>query len=228
MPWHTDRTRVAELASVLGMAIGVLGKMARDITLFAQAEVAEVAEGEGPEHGTSSTLPQKQNPVRAVLILAAADRAPGLVGTAFHAMVQEHERATGAWHAEWETQGQLLRLAGGASHHAARLLETLNVDAARMDEPRLHGRACDGREPRRVSLLEDRPFGRESAGAPLQRGVRRATRAVRRGGRARPGGAAASLGCRIASAFDPLQYLGSTPELIRRAQDAHRSAGVTP
>ncbi len=77
MPWHTDRTRIAELAAALGMTIGVLGKIARDVTLLAQAEVAEATERGGDRHGTSSTLPQKHNPVRAVLIIAAAERCAG-------------------------------------------------------------------------------------------------------------------------------------------------------
>ncbi|MGA7988738.1 MAG: 3-carboxy-cis,cis-muconate cycloisomerase [Candidatus Dormiibacterota bacterium] len=228
VPWHTDRTRVAELASALGMAIGVLGKMARDITLLAQAEVAEVAEGEGPEHGTSSTLPQKQNPVRAVLILAAAERAPGLVGTAFHAMVQEHERATGAWHAEWETQRQLLRLAGGASHHAARLLETLEVDAARMEQnlastgglvmaESLAGCLSSKIDPPAAKALVRRCSEESAARHVPFAEVVALDPEVRRH----------LSDAEIASAFDPLQYLGSTQVLIRRAQDAHRSGDVT-
>jgi 3-carboxy-cis,cis-muconate cycloisomerase len=227
VPWHTDRTRITELASSLGTVIGVLGKMARDITLLAQAEIAEVAEGEGPEHGTSSTLPQKQNPVRAVLILAVAERAPGLVGTMFHAMVQEHERATGAWHAEWETQRQLLRLAGGASHHAARLLETLHVDTARMEQ---NLAASDG-------LL----MAESLAGCLSKRIDRAAANAlVRRcsaesAARHRPFAEVVAddaevlqhlSAAEVASALDPLQYLGSTQELIRRAQDAHRATTV--
>jgi 3-carboxy-cis,cis-muconate cycloisomerase len=227
IPWHTDRTRVTELAASLGMLMGVLGKMARDITLLAQAGVAEVAEGEGPEHGTSSTLPQKQNPVRAVLILAAAERAPGLVGTAFHTMVQEHERATGAWHAEWETQRQLLSLAGGASQHAARLLEMLKVDAARMEQNLASG----------GGLL----MAESLAGCLSSKVDRAAAQAMVR--RCHEESAARHVSfaelvahdpevrqhlsdAEIASALDPLRYLGSTHELIRRAQDAHRAADV--
>ncbi len=229
VPWHTDRTRVTDLAASLGTVIGVLGKMARDITLLAQAEVAEVSEGEGSEHGTSSTLPQKQNPVRAVLILAAAERAPGLVGTAFHSMVQEHERATGAWHAEWETQRKLLSLAGGASHHAARLLETLRVDTARMEQNLASSGGLLMAESL-VGALSSR-IDRTAANALVRRcSEESATRQV-------PFAEVVAhdpemrqhlSADEIASAFDLLQYLGSTRELIGRAQDAHHGGGVRP
>jgi 3-carboxy-cis,cis-muconate cycloisomerase len=227
MPWHTDRTRIAELASALGTVVGVLGKIARDITLLAQAEVAEAAEGEGPEHGTSSTLPQKRNPVRAVLILAAAQRAPGLVGTAFHTMIQEHERATGAWHAEWETMRELLRLAGGASHHAAELLHTLRVDPMRMRENLTSdgGLVMAESVAGRLSL----PLGRSTARDVVRRCSEESARrrvpfadVVARDPEVRRHLSDAE----IATALDAAAYLGSTQELIQRAQEAHRPREV--
>ena len=128
LPWHTDRVRVAELAAALGTAAGVLGKVALDVVLLAQTEVGEVREAEGG----SSTLPQKRNPVHAVLTGAAARRAPGLVTTLLAAMPQEHERAAGAWHAEWDSMRELLRVTGGAAAHGRAMLDALRVDAARM------------------------------------------------------------------------------------------------
>ena len=44
-PWHTDRTRPAELAGALGAACGVVAKVAQDVVLLSQTEVAEVREG---------------------------------------------------------------------------------------------------------------------------------------------------------------------------------------
>jgi 3-carboxy-cis,cis-muconate cycloisomerase len=129
IPWHTDRTRIAELAGALGTTTGVLGKIALDVVLLAQTEIGEVAEGTG---GGSSTMPHKQNPVRAVLVRAAAQRTPALVATILAAMPQEHERAAGAWHAEWEPLTDLLRITGGAAAHTRDLLAGLRVDAARM------------------------------------------------------------------------------------------------
>ena len=129
LPWHTDRTRFAELAGALGSAAGVLAKIAQDVVLLAQTEVGEVAEADG---GTSSAMPHKRNPVRAVLVVASARRVPGLVATMLASMAHEHERAAGAWHAEWETTTELLRLVGGAVHGTRELLSRLEVDAERM------------------------------------------------------------------------------------------------
>ena len=124
LPWHTDRTRFAELAGALGSAAGVLAKIAQDVLLMAQTEVGEVEEADG---GTSSAMPHKRNPVRAVLVTAMAKRVPGLVATMLASMAHEHERAAGAWHAEWETSTDLLRLVGGAVHGTRELLARLEV-----------------------------------------------------------------------------------------------------
>jgi len=129
LPWHTDRTRFAELAGALGSAAGVLAKIAQDVVLLAQTEVGEVAEADG---GTSSAMPHKRNPVRAVLVVASTRRVPGLVATMLASMAHEHERAAGAWHAEWETTTELLRLVGGAVHGTRELLSRLEVDVERM------------------------------------------------------------------------------------------------
>jgi 3-carboxy-cis,cis-muconate cycloisomerase len=141
LPWHTDRARVVELASALAVACGALGKVARDVTLLAQAEVAEVREGEGQagggrtgggRRGGSSAMPNKRNPVASVVILGCTRRAPGLLATLAAAAEQEHQRAAGAWHAEWEPLTDLLRLTGSAAAWAAELLTGLEVDADRM------------------------------------------------------------------------------------------------
>jgi 3-carboxy-cis,cis-muconate cycloisomerase len=226
LPWHTDRTRIGELAAALGTAVAVVGKIARDVTLLAQAEVAEAEES---EHGISSTLPHKRNPVRSVLILAAAMRAPGLVGTVFNAMVQEHERAAGAWHAEWETVRELLRVAGGASHHAAALLTSLHIDSRRMEE----NLASDGGlvMAENLALQLSRHAGRSTARDIVRRcsddaierqvafaDVVRSDPEVRRH----------LSDEQIARALDPSGYLGSIEELIQRAQAAHRTAGAHP
>jgi 3-carboxy-cis,cis-muconate cycloisomerase len=141
LPWHTDRARVVELASALAVACGALGKVARDVTLLAQAEVAEVREGEGQagggrtgggRRGGSSAMPNKRNPVASVVILGCTRRAPGLLATLAAAAEQEHQRAAGAWHAEWEPLTDLLRLTGSAAAWAAELLTGLEVDVGRM------------------------------------------------------------------------------------------------
>ncbi|MGZ4350712.1 MAG: lyase family protein, partial [Solirubrobacteraceae bacterium] len=119
MPWHAIRLGPVTLAAGLGAFCGVLAKIARDVTLLAQQEVAEVAEGgdANPAHprGGSSAMAHKRNPVGAVSVLACTKRTPGLVATALAAMEQEHERAAGAWQAEWGTHTELLVLTGSAA-----------------------------------------------------------------------------------------------------------------
>ncbi|MEO3925549.1 3-carboxy-cis,cis-muconate cycloisomerase [Micromonosporaceae bacterium B7E4] len=132
LPWHTRRQPLLDLAAALGSLLAAAGKVGLDVGLLAQTEVAEVAEGGGPGRGGSSAMPHKRNPVDAVLLGAAARRGPHLVGTLFATAVQEHERATGGWHAEWEPLLDLLRLAGGAAARTARLLYRLDVRPERM------------------------------------------------------------------------------------------------
>jgi 3-carboxy-cis,cis-muconate cycloisomerase len=134
MPWHTDRARVAEIGCGLGQASGALAKIALDVLLMAQTEIGEIREAGGAGRGGSSTLPHKQNPVGAVLVTACAKRAPGLAATLLACMAGEHERAAGAWHAEWDTLTELVRVTGGAAHHGAQMLAGLRVSGARMAE----------------------------------------------------------------------------------------------
>jgi 3-carboxy-cis,cis-muconate cycloisomerase len=141
LPWDAIRVRPVELAAALGVLAGVLAKIARDVTLLAQNEVAEVRERADPRRGGSSALAHKRNPVASVSIIACATRVPGLVATMFAAMAQEHERAAGAWQAEWGTLSDLLTLVGSAASWAADLLDGLEVDTVRMSE---NAAALDG------------------------------------------------------------------------------------
>ena len=134
IPWHAHRDRIAEVATNLGLCMGTLGKIARDISLHTQTEVAELFEPAGEGRGGSSTMPHKRNPVTCAVVLAAAQRVPGLVATLLGAMVQEEERGLGGWHAEWETLPQLVCLVGGALHHLADMLPGLEVDTTRMQQ----------------------------------------------------------------------------------------------
>ena len=132
IPWHTHRDRIAEIATALGLCTGTLGKIARDISLHAQTEIAELAEPSGEGRGGSSTMPQKRNPVTCATVLAAAQRVPGLVSTVISSMVQEQERGLGGWQAEWETLPEIVCLSGGALHHLSEMLAGLHVDEQRM------------------------------------------------------------------------------------------------
>ena len=127
--WHTDRTRIADLAGALATAAGAAGKVATDVVLLAQTEVGEVHEA---APGGSSSLPHKQNPVAAVTARAAAAQAPGLAATVYGAMSGEQQRAAGAWHAEWPALTALLRWTGGAAARLRQSLAGLYVDVEAM------------------------------------------------------------------------------------------------
>ena len=134
LPWHTIRVRPASLAGAIGALAGVLAKVSRDVTLLAQDEIGELREGGGPERGGSTAMAHKRNPVASVSVLACTKRVPGLVATIYACMEQEHERAAGAWQAEWGTLTDLLSLAGSATAWTRELLEHLEVDGGRMGE----------------------------------------------------------------------------------------------
>jgi 3-carboxy-cis,cis-muconate cycloisomerase len=128
IPWHTRRTPVVELAFALTLAAGAAAKIALDIVLLAQTEVGEVREAAG---GASSTMPHKRNPAQAVRARACARGA--LAQTALLANGEhEHERAAGAWQAEWTALTEALALTGGALAAVRASLATLEVDAERM------------------------------------------------------------------------------------------------
>jgi len=131
-PWHTQRDRLAGWICACGVLTASLGKMARDISLLMQAEIAEVAEPGGQGRGGSSTMPHKQNPIGCALTLAAAERVPEMVATFLSSMVQEHERGVGGWQAEWPTVAALVQATGLAIASMAEVAEGLTVDPTRM------------------------------------------------------------------------------------------------
>src|SRR5580700_8458804 len=131
-PWHSHRDRIADAASVLAIIAGTCGKIARDVQLMMQTDVAEAFEPSGEGRGGSSTMPHKRNPVAAASALAAATMAPNLAATIFAAQVGDHERSAGPWHAEWPTLPSLLLVTSGALAATVDIAEGLEVDAARM------------------------------------------------------------------------------------------------
>lgn len=132
LPWHSHRDRMAEVATTLGLCTGTLGKIARDISLHTQTEVAELFEPSADGRGGSSTMPHKRNPVTSAFVLAAAARVPSLVATMLSSLVQEQERGIGGWHAEWETLPEIVRLTAGALHHLTSTVSALEIDSQRM------------------------------------------------------------------------------------------------
>ncbi|WP_285414851.1 3-carboxy-cis,cis-muconate cycloisomerase [Variovorax sp. efr-133-TYG-130] len=130
--WHTQRDEWVALGCELGLMTGSLGKIAVDIALLGQYEVAEVSEPSEPGRGGSSAMPHKRNPVASMVAIAAAHRAPQRVAALLGAMPQQHERALGAWQAELAEWPQLLMSAHGSVRAMAGALPGLQVDAARM------------------------------------------------------------------------------------------------
>ena len=128
VPWHTERLRIIDVGVAMARVTAALSKIARDVTLLAQTEVAEVAEGSGGP----SAMPNKINPIAAVAILGCAKQAPGLLATLVASAEQEHQRAAGAWHAEWQPFGQLLQVAASAASWGGELLANLEVDTGKM------------------------------------------------------------------------------------------------
>jgi len=131
-PWHSHRDCLAALLCAMGVYTGSLAKMAGDVALLMQQEVAEAFEPGGDGRGGSSTMPHKRNPTACSLALSCANRVPGLVANFLSGMPHEHERAAGAWHAEWSTITAIVEATGLALASMVEVAEGLTVDAARM------------------------------------------------------------------------------------------------
>ena len=130
--WHTERDRIAEVGCFLGLVTGTLGKIATDVKLLMQTEVGEVFEPYAKDRGSSSTMPQKRNPISSNYIHACVAMVRQLVAALLDAMVEDHERSTGPWEIEWIAVPEIFLLTAGALQQARSLLAGLEVDAARM------------------------------------------------------------------------------------------------
>ena len=130
--WHTVRDNIAEVGCFLGMVGGTLGKIAMDVKLMMQTEVAEVFEPFAHGRGSSSTMPQKRNPISSCYIHAAASVVRQHAAALMDAMIADHERSTGPWEIEWIVLPEAFCLTAGALKQARFVLEGLEVDSARM------------------------------------------------------------------------------------------------
>jgi 3-carboxy-cis,cis-muconate cycloisomerase len=216
MPWHTHRDRIVDVAAALAIACGALGKIGRDLTLLAQSEIGEATEYPAGGGGSSS-MPHKQNPVRAVTAVSAAVRAPGLMATMLASMPQEHERAAGAWQAEWQTMADLVAVTLESADAIASALEELHVDAARMhDNLQMRGGVALAEA---LSVALQSKVGRKEAMAHVER----LCREVERTGRSLvetathdPGVSSLLTAAEIAQALTPENFLGAAPIFIDR------------
>lgn len=221
-PWHTQRDRLVEFASLLGMIAGSLGKLGRDLSLLMQTEAGEVFEPAAPGKGGSSTMPHKRNPVSAAVLIGAATRAPGLVATMFAAMPQEHERSLGLWHAEWDTLPELCCLVSGALQQALLVVPGLEVDAARM---RTNLELTQGLVlAEAVSIALAQKIGRDAAHHLIEQCCKQA---VREGAHLRTVlGANAEVSAQLSAdeldrLLDAAHYLGQARRWVERAVAEH-------
>lgn len=223
-PWHTQRDRLAEVAALLGLIAGTLGKLGRDLSLLMQTDVGEAFEPSAPGKGGSSTMPHKRNPVGAAVLIGAATRAPGLVATLLAALPQEHERSLGLWHAEWETLPELCCLVSGALQHALVIVPDLEVDATRMRDNLELTRGLVLAEA--VSIALAQRIGRETAHQLVERCCRQAV-AEQRHLRAVLGDSA-EVTAQLSAAeldrlLDPAHYLGQARRWVERALAEHQA-----
>jgi 3-carboxy-cis,cis-muconate cycloisomerase len=130
--WHTMRDRIAEVGCFLGLVTGTLGKISMDVKLMMQTEVEEVYEPFHEGRGSSSTMPQKRNPISSNYIHACVAMVRQNVAALLDAMVEDHERSTGPWEIEWIAVPEIFMLSAGALNQARFLVGGLQVDPARM------------------------------------------------------------------------------------------------
>lgn len=140
LPWHAQRDGIAELAGWLSLVTGSLAKLGQDVTLLAQTGIEELR----VDGGGSSTMPQKDNPVGAELLVALARHNAALLGEMHQALIHGQERDGAAWSGEWLALPQMLAGAGAALSRAAGLIDALSVNTGRMAEnlAAMHGLAC--------------------------------------------------------------------------------------
>jgi len=221
--WHVARDGFAEVVNFLGLVTGSLGKIAFDVMLMASTEFAEVYEPFVPGRGASSTMPQKRNPISSELMLAAAKAVRQHAGLMLDAMVQDLERATGPWHAEWMAVPESFALAAGALHQARFALAGLIVDEAQMRRNLAISKGLIVAEAVMMGLAPH--TGRQEAHDI----VYAACREVNEGG----GTLAEALArhedvtrhldrATIERLTDPANYLGLAPQMVDRAVAASR------
>jgi 3-carboxy-cis,cis-muconate cycloisomerase len=130
--WHTMRDNVAEVGCFLGLVSGTCGKIALDVKLLMQTEVGEVSEPAGEGRGSSSTMPQKRNPISSAYIGAQTAIVKQLVAALLEAQIEDHERASGAWEIEWIVLPEIFMLTAGALAQTRVIVEGIEVNAERM------------------------------------------------------------------------------------------------
>jgi 3-carboxy-cis,cis-muconate cycloisomerase len=221
MPWHTQRTPLADLGWLCVVITGAVGKIAVDVLGASRTEVGEVAEPAGEKSGLSSAMPQKRNPVLATLLVSAARQAPGYAAMLGQSMLAEDERSPGGWQSEWQPLRESLRLAGGAAHTAVELVEGLRVFPARLAANLAMGGGTIVTERLNVALAP--VLGKAAAKSLLGRIAAKAAAGEGKFTdllRAEPE-LKDHFGDQLDDLLDPAGYLGAAGELVDRVLARH-------
>jgi len=223
LPWHAHRDRFVGCATTLGMLTGTLGKIARDISLMSQTEVAELSEPGGPGRGGSSSMPHKRNPVGSAAVLSAATRVPSLVATLLAAMPNEHERALGGWQSEWETLPEIVSFSAASLAHLRSVIDGLQVDTARMRSNIDASRGMVMAES--VALALATSLGRAQAHQIVEAACHKAyaeNRDLLTVLQTEPEVVGVLSEQRLAQLFDPLSYVGEAGNFVDRVLEAYQ------
>jgi 3-carboxy-cis,cis-muconate cycloisomerase len=220
LPWHTRRLRVGQLGAALALAAGAVEKIALDVKLMAQTEVGELSESSAGGRGGSSTLPHKRNPVGSALAIACAHGVRGAASVLIAVQAQEHERAGGAWQAEWDALSRALALTGGAAAALGEALDGVQVHSDRMrDNLELSGALL---MTEAVAARLDRADAKAVVGE-VALGAAESGRSLRE---ALIADSRIELSDdEIDRALDPAAYLGSAEAFVDRALEAHGRRG---
>ena len=223
MPWHSYRDRIVEVAGFYSALTVTVGKLANDLALLMQTEIAEIAESDSANRGGSSTMPHKRNPVLTAAILSQTARVPALNATILTAcMLQQHERGLTGWQTEWFALPDLCIIAQSTLEALGSLLLELTVDAGAMlaNLDRTRGLLLT----EAVSMALAPTLGRSEAHALLQDITRRAAAdSVDLGTalRANPAVTGHLSDLAIDRLLDPSNYLGSASMLVQRVLDRY-------
>ena len=223
LPWHAHRDRFVECATTLGMLTGTLGKIARDISLMSQTEVAELSEAGAPGRGGSSSMPHKRNPVGSAAVLSAATRVPSMVATLLSAMPNEHERALGGWQSEWETLPEIVSLSAAALAHLRSVIDGLQVDTERMRRNIDASRGMVMAES--VTLALATSLGRAQAHQIVEAACHKAyaeNKDLLTVLQTEPKVVGVLSEQRLAQLFDPLSYVGEAGNFVDRVLEAYQ------
>lgn len=223
LPWHAERDRVATVVTALGVTAGTLGKIAADIVLLAQSDVAEVSEGSAEAKGVSSAMPQKRNPIDSIEALAASHLAIAIVPGILASTIQEHERGVGGLQYESRAVPEIFQYTSRAARHLRSAVSGLEVNPSRMraNIDRAGGTIMAESLAEALARAMPRQTAKQLAGElsvkALQNGLLLAdvARADTRVRSALDGGA-------LEQALDPVAYLGENDAMIDRALDQWR------